>query len=55
VTIVSGAHSSPVRREAADALAAMIPGAELRTLDSGHFAHLEQPSEVAAAIRGGGV
>jgi pimeloyl-ACP methyl ester carboxylesterase len=55
VTIVSGARSSPVRREAAETLAAMIPGAELMTLDSGHFAHLEQPSEVAAAIRGGGV
>jgi pimeloyl-ACP methyl ester carboxylesterase len=55
VVIVSGARSSAVRREAAEALAAMIPDADLRTLDSGHFAHLEQPSEVAAAIRGGGV
>jgi pimeloyl-ACP methyl ester carboxylesterase len=55
VTIVAGARSSVVRREAADALAALIPGAELMTLDSGHFAHLEQPAEVAAAILGGGV
>jgi pimeloyl-ACP methyl ester carboxylesterase len=55
VAIVSGARSSAVRRAAAEALAAMIPGAVLRTVDSGHFAHLEQPPEVAAAIRDGGV
>jgi pimeloyl-ACP methyl ester carboxylesterase len=55
IVVVSGARSSPVRREAAEALAAMIPGAVLETLDSGHFAHLEQPADIAAAIRGGGV
>jgi pimeloyl-ACP methyl ester carboxylesterase len=55
VTLVSGTRSAPVRREVAEALAGMIPGARLEALDSGHFAHLEQPSEVAAAIRGGGV
>jgi pimeloyl-ACP methyl ester carboxylesterase len=55
VTIVSGTRSSAVRRAAAEALAAMIPGVALRTVDSGHFAHLEQPAEVAAAIRDGGV
>jgi pimeloyl-ACP methyl ester carboxylesterase len=55
VTVVTGARSAPVRREAAEALAAMIPGADLTTLDSGHFAQLERPAEVAAAIRGGGV
>jgi pimeloyl-ACP methyl ester carboxylesterase len=55
VVVVSGARSSPARREAAETLAAMIPGAQLVTVDSGHFAHLEQPAEIAAAIRGGGV
>jgi pimeloyl-ACP methyl ester carboxylesterase len=55
VTVVTGSRSSPVRQEAAAALAALIPGAELRTVDSGHFAHLEQPEEIAALIRGGGV
>jgi pimeloyl-ACP methyl ester carboxylesterase len=55
VTILTGARSSPVRQEAAAALAELIPGAQLRTVDSGHFAHLEQPAEVAASIRGGGV
>jgi pimeloyl-ACP methyl ester carboxylesterase len=55
VTVVTGSRSSPVRQEAAAALAALIPRAQLRTLDSGHFAHLEQPAEVAALIRGGGV
>jgi pimeloyl-ACP methyl ester carboxylesterase len=55
VTLVSGTRSAAVRREVAEALAGMIPGARLEALDSGHFAHLERPSEVAAAIRGGGV
>jgi pimeloyl-ACP methyl ester carboxylesterase len=54
-TLVSGTHSAPVRREATEALAGMIPGARLEALDSGHFAHIEQPSAVAATIRGGGV
>jgi pimeloyl-ACP methyl ester carboxylesterase len=55
VSVLSGARSSPVRREAAEALAAMIPGARMQVLDSGHFVHLEQPAEVAALISGGGV
>jgi pimeloyl-ACP methyl ester carboxylesterase len=55
VTVVTGARSTAVRREASEALAAMVPGAKLVTLDSGHFAHLEQPAEVAAATLGGGV
>jgi pimeloyl-ACP methyl ester carboxylesterase len=52
---MTGARSPAVRREASEALAAMVPGAKLVTLDSGHFAHLEQPAEVAAATLGGGV
>jgi pimeloyl-ACP methyl ester carboxylesterase len=55
ITLVSGSRSSRVRREAAEALAAMVPGSALETVESGHFAHLEQPAEIAAAIRGGGV
>jgi pimeloyl-ACP methyl ester carboxylesterase len=55
VTLVTGTRSAPVRREATEALAAMIPGARVEVVDSGHFAHLERPAEVAAAIRGGGV
>jgi pimeloyl-ACP methyl ester carboxylesterase len=55
LTILTGARSSPVRRAAAEALAGMVPGASLRTVDSGHFVHLEQPAEVAAAIRDGSV
>jgi pimeloyl-ACP methyl ester carboxylesterase len=55
VTLITGIRSAPVRREATEALAAMIPGARVEALESGHFAHLEQPAEVAAAIRGGGV
>ena len=55
VRVLSGARSSAVRREAAEALAGMIPDARLVAVDSGHFPHLEQPSKVAATIRDGGV
>jgi pimeloyl-ACP methyl ester carboxylesterase len=55
VTVVTGSRSAPVRQEAAAALAALIPGARLQTLDSGHFAHVEQAAELAALISGGGV
>lgn len=54
VAVIAGARSSPARREAARAVADMIPGGGLVELDAGHFAHLEQPAEVAAAIRAGG-
>jgi pimeloyl-ACP methyl ester carboxylesterase len=50
VTIVSGERSSPVRREAAEALARMVPGAELVRVSAGHLAQIEDPAGVAAAI-----
>jgi pimeloyl-ACP methyl ester carboxylesterase len=37
--------------EVARALAGLLPRAELAELDSGHFAQLERPDEVAAALR----
>ena len=48
VTLVTGARSAPVRRDATRALAELLPNARLVELDSGHFAHVEQPREVAA-------
>ncbi len=50
VTVVSGTSSSPVRREAAAALARLLPNAELVEVGAGHLAHVEAPGEVAAAI-----
>lgn len=54
--VIAGERSAPVRRRAAEALAALLPGAELVMADSGHFAQLEAPAAVGAAIaRGAGV
>jgi pimeloyl-ACP methyl ester carboxylesterase len=50
VTLVAGSRSAPVRQDATRALADLLPGARLEMLDSGHFAHLERPIEVARAI-----
>jgi pimeloyl-ACP methyl ester carboxylesterase len=50
VTVISGTSSSPVRREAAAALARLLPHAELVEVAAGHLAHVEAPAEVAAAI-----
>lgn len=50
VTVLSGSSSSPVRREAAAALARLLPDAELVEVGAGHLAHVEAPAEVAAAI-----
>jgi pimeloyl-ACP methyl ester carboxylesterase len=50
VTLIAGSRSAPVRQDATRALAELLPGARLETLDSGHFAHLERPAEVARAI-----
>jgi pimeloyl-ACP methyl ester carboxylesterase len=50
VTIVSGERSAPVRREAARMLVRMLPNAELVEVPAGHFAHVEAPEQVAAAI-----
>jgi pimeloyl-ACP methyl ester carboxylesterase len=50
VTIVSGRGSAPVRRDAAEALAALLPSAELVHVPGGHLAQIEAPADVAAAI-----
>jgi pimeloyl-ACP methyl ester carboxylesterase len=50
ITLLIGTRSAPVRQEAARALALLLPNARLVELDSGHFAHLERPDDVAAAI-----
>ncbi|MEA2449293.1 MAG: hypothetical protein QOG63_1225 [Thermoleophilaceae bacterium] len=50
ITILIGERSAPVRRDAARALAGMLPQAELRELPAGHLAHVEAPAQVAAAI-----
>jgi pimeloyl-ACP methyl ester carboxylesterase len=54
-TLVSGSRSAPVRQEATRALHDLLPNSRLEEADSGHFAHLEQPGAVAAAIGGRGV
>jgi 2-(acetamidomethylene)succinate hydrolase len=50
VTVVSGERSAPVRREAALTLVRMLPNAEHVEVPAGHFAHVEAPDHVAAAI-----
>lgn len=50
VTLVSGTRSSPVRQEATRALSELLPNARLVELDSGHFAHLEAPGDVAREL-----
>lgn len=51
VAIVRGARSHPVWREAAAALAELVPGARSVELDGGHALALERPEEVAACVR----
>ena len=50
VIVITGTHSTPVNGQVAGAVAELIPNSELVELDSGHYAQLEQPDEVAAAI-----
>ncbi|MEA2427223.1 MAG: hypothetical protein QOF37_851, partial [Thermoleophilaceae bacterium] len=50
VTIVTGERSAPVRREAASALADLLPNAELVSVAAGHLAHVEAAAEVAGQI-----
>jgi pimeloyl-ACP methyl ester carboxylesterase len=52
LTLITGARSQPVRQEATRALAELLPAALTIESDSGHFAHVERPDEVAEAIRG---
>lgn len=50
VTVVSGRSSAPIRRDAADALVALLPNAQLVRVPAGHLAQIEAPGDVAAAI-----
>jgi pimeloyl-ACP methyl ester carboxylesterase len=54
-TIVAGTRSAPVRQDAARALGGLLPESRLVDAESGHFAQLERPELVAAAVAGGGV
>jgi pimeloyl-ACP methyl ester carboxylesterase len=50
--VVSGDSDQIIPRECAERFAASIPGATLRTLtECGHFAHLDQPQQLAAVVR----
>ena len=51
VIMVAGTRSPQAYREPCEALARMIPGAELRVADSGHLVPNEAPDAVADAIR----
>jgi pimeloyl-ACP methyl ester carboxylesterase len=48
VTLVSGTRSSHARQGATGALAELLPSGRLVEVDSGHFAQLEKPGELAA-------
>ncbi len=50
VALVTGTRSAAVRQDATRVLSELLPNARLLALDSGHFVHLEQPREVAAAL-----
>jgi pimeloyl-ACP methyl ester carboxylesterase len=50
VTVAIGERSSPVRRDAARALAGLLANAELIELPAGHFGHVEAAPALAAAI-----
>lgn len=50
--VIAGAADGVVTAEAADALAAAIPGASIGVIDdTGHQAHIERPQVIATAIR----
>jgi pimeloyl-ACP methyl ester carboxylesterase len=50
--VVWGDSDQIVPRECAERFAASIPGATLRTLtECGHFAHLDQPQQLATLVR----
>ena len=51
VILVAGSRTPQAYREPSEALARMIPGAELREADSGHLVPNEAPDVVAGAIR----
>jgi pimeloyl-ACP methyl ester carboxylesterase len=51
ITLVAGERSKPVWHEIAEALAGMLPRAELRWVDAGHLLPIEVPDLLADAIR----
>ena len=51
VILVAGTRTQRAHREPSEVLAGMIPAAELRDCDSGHFVPNEAPDAVADAIR----
>jgi pimeloyl-ACP methyl ester carboxylesterase len=51
VTLLAGRRSKQVWHEVADALAAMLPNAQLRWADAGHLLPIEAPDATADAIR----
>lgn len=51
VLVLRGSRSTPVYREVAAEVAALVGSAELRELDAGHAAPLEDPAGLAAAVR----
>jgi 3-oxoadipate enol-lactonase len=50
VAVIAGSRSAAVRQDAARALATLLPGTGVTTLESGHVVHLERPGEVAASV-----
>ena len=51
ITFVAGTRTPQAYREPCEALAAMIPGAELREADSSHMLPNEAPEVVVEAVR----
>lgn len=50
--VIAGAHDAGAPPAMSEAIAARIPGAELRTVDAAHIGVLEQPQAFLAAVRG---
>ena len=50
VILVTGVHTAAMWREPSEALARLIPGAELHEADSSHLVPIEAPEVVAGAI-----
>ena len=50
VTLVTGIHTAAMWREPSEALARLIPGADLHEADSAHLVPIEAPEVVAGAI-----
>jgi pimeloyl-ACP methyl ester carboxylesterase len=50
VAVIAGSRSAPARRDAARALADLLPNGELVEVEAGLLVHVEEPAAVAAAI-----